>query len=181
MFGHEMIPAFLIDPGVLHLNHGSYGALPRVVADEQTRLRAMAEEYERLSGGKITTEFVDPKRDSDRALEIADEYDITFVEEIVIIDAIPVLSPDMAEGADANERAKKLEELRRTHLQFVRLEDMLVYGLDSRRERRVAGYQDEDQLVMVGRSGNGRGYHDRRAMISAHGVEGDDDTHRQCT
>ena len=43
MFGHEMIPAFLIDPGVLHLNHGSYGALPRVVADEQTRLRAMAE------------------------------------------------------------------------------------------------------------------------------------------
>jgi isopenicillin-N epimerase len=38
-----MRDAFLLDPSVVHLNHGSFGAVPRVVADAQQRVRDRAE------------------------------------------------------------------------------------------------------------------------------------------
>lgn len=38
-----MRDAFLLDPSVVHLNHGSFGAVPRVVAEAQQRLRDRAE------------------------------------------------------------------------------------------------------------------------------------------
>jgi isopenicillin-N epimerase len=41
--GHAALSAFSLAPGRLHLNHGSYGAIPRVVQAEQDRLRAHIE------------------------------------------------------------------------------------------------------------------------------------------
>jgi isopenicillin-N epimerase len=38
-----MRDAFLLDPSVVHLNHGSFGAVPRVVAEAQQRVRDRAE------------------------------------------------------------------------------------------------------------------------------------------
>lgn len=38
-----MRDAFLLDPSVVHLNHGSFGAVPRVVTEAQQRLRDRAE------------------------------------------------------------------------------------------------------------------------------------------
>lgn len=38
-----MRDAFALDPSVVHLNHGSFGAVPRVVAEAQWRVRARAE------------------------------------------------------------------------------------------------------------------------------------------
>ena len=38
-----MWDAFSLDPSVVHLNHGSFGAVPRVVAEEQRRFRDLAE------------------------------------------------------------------------------------------------------------------------------------------
>jgi isopenicillin-N epimerase len=35
--------AFLLDPGTTHLNHGSFGAVPRVVAEQRQRVLARAE------------------------------------------------------------------------------------------------------------------------------------------
>lgn len=35
--------AFSLDPSITHLNHGSFGALPRIVADQQQRFRDRAE------------------------------------------------------------------------------------------------------------------------------------------
>jgi isopenicillin-N epimerase len=41
--GHAALSEFSLAPGRLHLNHGSYGAVPRVVQAEQDRLRAHIE------------------------------------------------------------------------------------------------------------------------------------------
>ena len=38
-----MRDAFSLDPSITHLNHGSFGALPRVVAKAQQRVRDRAE------------------------------------------------------------------------------------------------------------------------------------------
>ena len=38
-FGRPMLDHWLLDPDVLHLNHGTVGATPRCVLDEQARLR----------------------------------------------------------------------------------------------------------------------------------------------
>lgn len=38
-----MRDAFLLDPDVVHLNHGSFGAVPRLVLEEQQRIRDRAE------------------------------------------------------------------------------------------------------------------------------------------
>ncbi len=38
-----MRDAFLLDPTVVHLNHGSFGAVPRVVLEAQQRVRDRAE------------------------------------------------------------------------------------------------------------------------------------------
>ncbi|MFP6877914.1 MAG: Gldg family protein [Roseibacillus sp.] len=122
-------------------------AVVRKSSTHHVRLLAMLEEYQRLAGGKLTVEFVDPIRDADAALEIADQYETTFVEDVVIINAIPPLPPAPENGAEAAEHAEKIKALRKSHIQYVPVEDMLVFGIDARRDRRLFGYQDEDQLT----------------------------------
>ncbi len=121
-------------------------AVMRRTSIHYVRLRAMLEEYEHLAGGRVSAQFIDPIRDADAALEIADNYQSVFVEDVVIIDAVPRL-PAVSDSADgAEEQASQVEALRKSHIQYVTVEDMLVMGMD-RRERRLLGYQDEDQLT----------------------------------
>ena len=100
-------------------------AVVRKSSTHHVRLLAMLDEYQRLAGGKLTVEFVDPIRDADAALEIADQYETTFVEDVVIINAIPPLPPAPENGAEAAEHAEKIKALRKSHIQYVTVEDML--------------------------------------------------------
>ncbi len=42
-FGRARLADFSLDPNIVHLNHGSYGAVPKVLAEEQLRWRARIE------------------------------------------------------------------------------------------------------------------------------------------
>ncbi len=111
------------------------------------RLRAMLEEYERLAGGGITVSFIDYVRETDAALEIADEYDTSFIEDVIIINAVPELSSAPTDEVESGTTPENTAALRRAHIRYVAVEDMLLYGSDLRQNRRVIGYQDEDQIT----------------------------------
>ncbi len=112
-----------------------------------SRLHAMLEQYERLARGALTVEFVDYVRDSDTALGIADQYGTTFVEDVIIIDAVPPLPPAPADDQQAKSHARETVALRRAHIRYVAVKNMLVFASDKRQSRRLIGYQDEDQLT----------------------------------
>lgn len=118
------------------------------------RLRSIAEEYERLSNGKVKLEYLDPIRDQDRALEVQNNYgallkDKLFEDDIFIIDA--------REGAAANSVEGTPEVT--THLRYLPVNDMIISRNDENRQRRVVGYQDEDlisSMIQASIEGNPR-------------------------
>ena len=53
-YGHSLLADFLLDPAALHLNHGSYGAVPRRVMQAQNGFRELTE---RLQRGAVVAGF----------------------------------------------------------------------------------------------------------------------------
>jgi hypothetical protein len=108
------------------------------------RLRALVEEYEALADGKLAVDYLDPIRDQDRALEVANNYsdllaDQLFNDDIFIIDARAQKVP----GSGAEARIQALA----AGLRYIRVSDMLVIRSDDNKQRRVVGYRDEDMLT----------------------------------
>ena len=103
------------------------------------RVRAVAEEYERLSKGRIVLEIVDPLRSPDRMQEVTAAYGLTLIRDLIIIDARSDESPAITE--DANQ-IKTLNP----HVRLVLAEDMAVYAIGEG-TRRIVGFQGEDMLT----------------------------------
>jgi len=103
------------------------------------RVRALAEEYARLSNGKITLEIVDPLRSSDRMQEITAAYSLTLVRDLILIDA------RTDDSAITREDANKTHVLN-PHVKLVVAEDMGVYTT-AEGQRKLTGFQAEDVLT----------------------------------
>lgn len=103
------------------------------------RVRALAEEYQRLSGGRIVLEVVDPMRSPARTQEIAAAYGITLVRDLVVIDARTDDAPALREGADG---MKSLHP----HVKLALGEQMAVHE-SSGAVRRVTAFRGEDVLT----------------------------------
>ncbi|MCH2333048.1 MAG: GldG family protein, partial [Roseibacillus sp.] len=107
------------------------------------RISSIVRAYERLSEGKIRVQLIDYVRDSDAALVVADEYETAFIEDTIIINAVPSTTPD-SESEPPPDRSAKM---RRAHIRFIAVQDMRVFSSDSQRGQRLIGYQDEDQIT----------------------------------
>lgn len=103
------------------------------------QVRALAEEYERLSKGKIDLQLIDPTRNSSKMQEIVAAYGITLARDIIIMDARTDDSPAMTE--DAN-RVKALNP----NIKVVLAEEMAVFGIENN-ERKLTGFQGEDVMT----------------------------------
>ncbi|MGJ8694878.1 MAG: hypothetical protein ACSHYF_01050 [Verrucomicrobiaceae bacterium] len=119
----------------------------RKTSPHYERLRILIEEYGRLAKGKIVIDHLDPIRDQDRALEVANNYsdllaDQLFSDDLFIIDA---------RGSAVTNESTSLRDRRiqaiNSGLRYVRVEDMLVKRTDDKKQRRIIGYQDEDMLT----------------------------------
>lgn len=103
------------------------------------RVRALAEEYKRISNGKIQLEIVDPLRSSDRTQEVAATYGLPLTKDLIIMDA------RMDNGAISTED-KNGNHILNPNVKLIVADDMAVYTTDDK-QRKITGFQGEDVLT----------------------------------
>lgn len=104
------------------------------------RVRALAEEYVRLSKGKIVLEVVDPLRSPDRAAQVMASYELSFAADVIIIDA------RTTEGSAIVTDTLGTHELN-PHVKLVLAEQMISHETDRQSQRRPKGFLGEDLLT----------------------------------
>lgn len=103
------------------------------------RVRVIAEEYERLSNGKIQLEIVDPLRSADRTQEVTAAYGLPLTQDLIVMDARADDGPVSTLDADGN-------NILHPNVKLIVADDMAVYTT-SGGQRRITGFQGEDVLT----------------------------------
>lgn len=103
------------------------------------RVRALAEDYARLSNGKIELEILDPMRSPDRTQQVAAAYDISLVRDLLLIDA---RTDESAVSTQDNIGTRTLNP----NIKIVVADDMVTYST-SQNLRRPTGFKGEELLT----------------------------------
>jgi hypothetical protein len=115
------------------------------------RVRAVAEEYARLSKGKIQLEIVDPLRSADRTQEITATYGIPLTKDLIIMDArlddgpVSTEVPSPANASDPTGENKPIRLLN-PNVKIIVADDMAIYT-STNNQRKITGFQGEDMLT----------------------------------
>jgi len=113
------------------------------------RVRALGEEYMRLSNGKVKLELLDPIRSPDRTQQIKEAYRKVFGEafgktifssDLVIIDARSKEEKEQLVTAGNNGTASP-------HIRFIESENMARFETDLKGQRKITGFVGEDALT----------------------------------
>ena len=105
------------------------------------RIRALADEYERRSGGKIELDVIDPMRSRDRAAQFAATYSLTLVRDLILIDARPDEATPIVTETTAGTPALN------PHITLALAEEMVTYAVDENGQRRPEAFRAEDLLT----------------------------------
>ncbi len=103
------------------------------------RARVLAEEYERLSNGKISLEIVDPLRSADRTQQVMATYGLPLTKDLIVIDARTDDGPISTEDKDGN-------HILNSNVKVVVADDLAVFGTADG-QRKITGFQGEDVLT----------------------------------
>lgn len=114
------------------------------------KVRVLAEEYARISKGKVKLEVpVDPVRSPDRAQQLVDQFGAVYSEaykktlfntDLLIFDARSKEERDQATAAGA---AAKVNP----HIRFIEAEMMGRYQTDQQGQRKLTGFRGEDAMT----------------------------------
>jgi hypothetical protein len=113
------------------------------------KVRVLAEEYSRLSNGKVKLELLDPVRSPDRTQQVVDEFGKVFgrafgksmfTTDLVIIDA---------RGQEERELTPKPGEDKPAspHIRFIEADSMARFETDLKDQRKMTGFLGEDALT----------------------------------
>lgn len=105
------------------------------------RVRALAEEYQRWSRGRIVLEIVDPLRAPERAEQVMANYGLTFARDMIIIDARADADSEVITTDAAGVRSLN------PHVRIAIGDDMIVTRADAQGTRRPIGFQGEDVMT----------------------------------
>ena len=104
------------------------------------QVRVLAEEYSRLSKGKIELEVLDALRSPDRTQQVMAAYDLSLAKDLILIDARtddrPAVSANKLGTNELNPQVK-----------IVLADDMVLHTTDPQGQRRPSGFQGEDVLT----------------------------------
>lgn len=103
------------------------------------RVRAIAEEYERLSKGKIQLEVLDPMRSPDRAQQVIATYGLPLTRDLIVMDARTDNGPVSTEDKDGN-------SILNPNVKLVIADDMAIYTATDN-QRKITGFQGEDVMT----------------------------------
>lgn len=132
-------------------------AVIRRSSPHYARMHNLLDEYQSQAGNAMTLEFVDPARQTDRTIEIANTYNQPYIDDMIIIDGRtedaksvttpPTLTTDRQAGdekvTEKTTTAQKKEQLS-AHVRTVRVKDLYLEELDQFKQRYIAAWQDED-------------------------------------
>jgi hypothetical protein len=105
------------------------------------RVRALAEEYERKSDGKLELEVIDPIRSPDRTAQFTAAYNLTLVRDLILVDARPdEAAPIVTETTTGTPALSP-------HITIALAEEMLTYAKDEEGQRRPENFRAEDLLT----------------------------------
>jgi len=105
------------------------------------RVRALADEYRRVSDGKIELEVIDPLRSPDRTQQFTAAYNLTLVRDLILIDARP--SEDIPIVTEAATGTPALN----ANITLALAEEMVTYAIDESGQRRPDTFRGEDLLT----------------------------------
>jgi hypothetical protein len=113
------------------------------------RVRALGEEYFRVSGGKVKLELLDPVRSPDRTQQVAKEYGKTFADAF----GKSMFTSDLAivDARTAGEKADGLASgTASSHVHFIEAERMARFETEyvgKTSQRKMTGFQGEDAIT----------------------------------
>lgn len=113
------------------------------------KVRALGEEYARLSNGSVKLELLDPVRSPDRTQQVVDEYGKVFgqafgksifTSDLAIVDARSREEREAAARPGATEPASP-------HIRFIEADAMARFEVDIKDQRKMTGFLGEDALT----------------------------------
>jgi hypothetical protein len=113
------------------------------------KVRVMAEEYARLSNGRVKLELLDPVRSPDRTQQVVDEYGKVFgrafgksifTSDLAIVDARSREERETAAKPGAEKPASP-------HIRFIEADTMARFETDLKDQRKMTGFLGEDALT----------------------------------
>ncbi|WP_193214128.1 Gldg family protein [Luteolibacter marinus] len=113
------------------------------------RVRALGEEYFRLSGGKVKLELLDPVRSPDRTQQVAKEYGKAFASAFsksMFTSDLAIIDARTAEEREAVPE-QGTERLASRHVRFVESTAMASFETDLEGKRKISGFLGEDALT----------------------------------
>ncbi|RYZ32797.1 MAG: hypothetical protein EOO72_15045, partial [Myxococcaceae bacterium] len=103
------------------------------------RVRALAEDYARLSGGKVELEILDPLRSPDRTQQVTAAYDISLVRDLILIDA-------RTDESSVTVQEQGGTRALNPNVKVVVADEMVVHSTHQG-QRRPTGFKGEDLLT----------------------------------
>lgn len=122
-------------------------AVIRRTSPHYTRVYNLLEEYQRVGGGKVELEVIDPILQTDRTLEIENTYRQPYTEDMIIVDGRPAEPGAPAESPDGTTANGKPKPTTRQKLSaHVRTQRVSGLYLQDKRGN-ITAWQDEDIIT----------------------------------